>query len=83
MYSPPFITVVGVTTGQDAVFGEELTLDIRIPTVRHDGGSIMRWGCDSSARPGRLMVHGKVNTAKQKSWRIILFSRQNKQQKLH
>ena len=34
------------------------------PTVKHGGGSIMRWGCFSAAGTGRLVrIEGKMNRA--------------------
>jgi len=42
--------------------GHHLANTIR--TVKHDGGSIMLWGCFSAARTGRLVrVEGKMNAA--------------------
>jgi hypothetical protein len=41
-----------------------------IPTVKHDGSSIMLWGCYSAPETGRLVsIEGKMNWVKY--WEIL------------
>ncbi len=46
-----------------APHGKDLSEDLRMPTVKHGGGSIMVWGCMTTAGTGELrFIEGNMDS---------------------
>ncbi len=46
-----------------APHGKDLSEDLRMPTVKHSGGSIMVWGCMTTAGTGELrFIEGNMDS---------------------